>query len=44
MDPDPELGSGPRRDSEDGINAQPHHPMLVPSPATSKKVQLVDIH
>ncbi|XP_033224488.1 chloride channel protein 2 isoform X7 [Belonocnema kinseyi] len=39
VDPDPELGSRERRDSED-INPQPHHPMLVPSPATSKKVQL----
>ncbi|XP_051166762.1 chloride channel protein 2 isoform X1 [Leptopilina boulardi] len=40
VDPDPELGSRGRRDSEDGINAQPHHPMLAPSPATLKKVQL----
>ncbi|XP_031781347.1 chloride channel protein 2 isoform X2 [Nasonia vitripennis] len=41
VDPDPELGSGTipngRRDSVDG---GAHQPMLTPSPATSKKVQL----
>ncbi|XP_076639754.1 chloride channel protein 2 isoform X1 [Colletes latitarsis] len=42
VDPDPELGSGvsARRDSQDGMNVAPHTPMLAPSPATSKKVQL----
>ncbi|XP_076183034.1 chloride channel protein 2 isoform X5 [Ptiloglossa arizonensis] len=42
VDPDPELGSGSsaRRDSQDGMNVPPHTPMLAPSPATSKKVQL----
>ncbi|XP_043598753.1 chloride channel protein 2 isoform X3 [Bombus pyrosoma] len=39
VDPDPEIGSGGaiRRDSQD---VPPHTPMLAPSPATSKKVQL----
>ncbi|XP_043513002.1 chloride channel protein 2 isoform X1 [Frieseomelitta varia] len=38
VDPDPEIGSGGvRRNSQD---VSPHTPMLVPSPATSKKVQL----
>ncbi|XP_076390955.1 chloride channel protein 2 isoform X3 [Megachile rotundata] len=39
VDPDPELGSraGVRRDSQE---VAPHTPMLAPSPATSKKVQL----
>ncbi|KAK9307106.1 hypothetical protein QLX08_002435 [Tetragonisca angustula] len=38
VDPDPEIGSGGvRRNSQD---VPPHTPMLVPSPATSKKVQL----
>ncbi|XP_011175194.1 chloride channel protein 2 isoform X1 [Solenopsis invicta] len=37
VDPDPELGT---RGSQDAINAQSHTPMLAPSPATSKKVQL----
>ncbi|XP_029039007.2 chloride channel protein 2 isoform X2 [Osmia bicornis bicornis] len=39
VDPDPELGSGTgtRRDSQE---VAPHTPMLAPSPATSKKVQL----
>ncbi|OAD55366.1 Chloride channel protein 2 [Eufriesea mexicana] len=39
VDPDPEIGSGTggRRDSQD---IPPHTPILVPSPATSKKVQL----
>lgn len=37
VDPDPELGA---RGSQDAINAQSHTPMLAPSPATSKKVQL----
>ncbi|XP_017798784.1 PREDICTED: chloride channel protein 2 isoform X1 [Habropoda laboriosa] len=39
VDPDPELGTGAgaRRDSQD---VPPHTPMLAPSPATSKKVQL----
>ncbi|KAJ8679361.1 hypothetical protein QAD02_015148 [Eretmocerus hayati] len=37
VDPDPELGSGNgRRESIDGA----HQPMLTPSPAASKKVQL----
>ncbi|KAL6425483.1 hypothetical protein ACFW04_009572 [Cataglyphis niger] len=41
VDPDPELGSGTRRsDSQEVINVPPHTPMLAPSPATSKKVQL----
>ncbi|XP_011347086.1 chloride channel protein 2 isoform X2 [Ooceraea biroi] len=42
VDPDPELGSGngTRRDSQEVINVTPHTPMLTPSPATSKKVQL----
>ncbi|KAH0945110.1 hypothetical protein HN011_010915 [Eciton burchellii] len=42
VDPDPELGSGngTRRDSQEAINLTPHTPMLTPSPATSKKVQL----
>ncbi|XP_029175926.1 chloride channel protein 2 isoform X3 [Nylanderia fulva] len=41
VDPDPELGSGTRRsDSHEAINVTPHTPMLAPSPATSKKVQL----
>ena len=44
VDPDPELGSVnnvgiARHDSVD--EPQAHHPMLSPSPATSKKVQLV---
>ena len=42
VDPDPELGSGTmgngRRESVDG---GVHQPMLTPSPAASKKVQLV---
>ncbi|CAK9798858.1 Chloride channel protein 2 [Anthophora plagiata] len=39
VDPDPEIGTGAgvRRDSQD---VHPHTPMLAPSPATSKKVQL----
>ncbi|XP_011861094.1 PREDICTED: chloride channel protein 2 isoform X4 [Vollenhovia emeryi] len=37
VDPDPELGA---RGSQDVINTQSHTPMLAPSPATSKKVQL----
>ncbi|XP_026667131.1 chloride channel protein 2 isoform X2 [Ceratina calcarata] len=38
VDPDPEIGrTGPRRDSQE---VPPHTPMLAPSPATSKKVQL----
>ncbi|KYN02560.1 Chloride channel protein 2 [Cyphomyrmex costatus] len=37
VDPDPELGT---RGSQDVINVQSHTPMLAPSPATSKKVQL----
>ncbi|KAL0129071.1 hypothetical protein PUN28_004037 [Cardiocondyla obscurior] len=37
VDPDPELGT---RGSQDAINAQSHTPMLAPSPAVSKKVQL----
>ncbi|XP_024874797.1 chloride channel protein 2 isoform X1 [Temnothorax curvispinosus] len=37
VDPDPELGT---RESQDAINVQSHTPMLAPSPATSKKVQL----
>ncbi|CAK9817571.1 Chloride channel protein 2 [Anthophora quadrimaculata] len=39
VDPDPEIGTGAgvRRDSQD---VPPHTPMLAPSPATSKKVQL----
>jgi len=42
VDPDPELGSDTRRsDSQEVINVPPHTPMLAPSPATSKKVQLV---
>ncbi|XP_012233740.1 chloride channel protein 2 isoform X1 [Linepithema humile] len=43
VDPDPELGgsgSGTRRDSQEVMNVPPHTPMLAPSPATSKKVQL----
>ncbi|XP_020278423.1 chloride channel protein 2 isoform X2 [Pseudomyrmex gracilis] len=40
VDPDPELGSGTRRDSQEAMNVPPHTPMLAPSPATSKKVQL----
>ncbi|XP_076680058.1 chloride channel protein 2 isoform X5 [Andrena cerasifolii] len=42
VDPDPEIGSvtGTRRESQDGINVTSHTPMLAPSPATSKKVQL----
>ncbi|XP_023289163.1 chloride channel protein 2 isoform X2 [Orussus abietinus] len=41
VDPDPELGTGGnRRDSTDTVNAQALQPMLTPSPATSKKVQL----
>lgn len=42
VDPDPEMGSvpGARHDSQDCINATSHTPMLAPSPATSKKVQL----
>lgn len=40
VDPDPEIGAGAgiRRDSQE---VPPHTPMLAPSPATSKKVQLV---
>lgn len=40
VDPDPEIGAGGgvRRDSQE---VPPHTPMLAPSPATSKKVQLV---
>jgi len=41
VDPDPELGT---RGSQDVINRQSHTPMLAPSPATSKKVQLVSKH
>ncbi|KYN33449.1 Chloride channel protein 2 [Trachymyrmex septentrionalis] len=37
VDPDPELGT---RGSQDVMNVQSHTPMLAPSPATSKKVQL----
>ncbi|XP_016771512.2 chloride channel protein 2 isoform X3 [Apis mellifera] len=39
VDPDPEIGAGGgvRRDSQE---VPPHTPMLAPSPATSKKVQL----
>ncbi|XP_072747846.1 chloride channel protein 2 isoform X4 [Anoplolepis gracilipes] len=40
VDPDPELGSTRRSDSQEVINVPPHTPMLAPSPATSKKVQL----
>ncbi|XP_074107316.1 chloride channel protein 2 isoform X1 [Cotesia typhae] len=42
VDPDPEVGTvnGTRRDSSDEANIPPHTPMLAPSPATSKKVQL----
>ncbi|XP_011641059.1 chloride channel protein 2 isoform X2 [Pogonomyrmex barbatus] len=38
VEPDPELGT--RQESQEVINAQSHTPMLAPSPATSKKVQL----
>ena len=41
VDPDPELGT---RGSQDVMNVQSHTPMLAPSPATSKKVQLVSKH
>ncbi|XP_018306695.1 chloride channel protein 2 isoform X3 [Mycetomoellerius zeteki] len=37
VDPDPELGT---RGSQEVMNVQSHTPMLAPSPATSKKVQL----
>ncbi|XP_024946620.1 chloride channel protein 2 isoform X2 [Cephus cinctus] len=44
VDPDPEMGSGhvtaARRDSVESLNVPAHQPMLTPSPATSKKVQL----
>ncbi|XP_032669295.1 chloride channel protein 2 isoform X1 [Odontomachus brunneus] len=42
VDPDPDLGTGggTRRESQEALNVPPHTPMLAPSPATSKKVQL----
>lgn len=40
VDPDPEMGSTTRRESQDGMDVQAHQPMLSSSPATSKKVQL----
>ncbi|KAK0097508.1 hypothetical protein PV326_001430 [Microctonus aethiopoides] len=43
VDPDPEIGpviNNTRRDSADDANIPAHTPMLAPSPATSKKVQL----
>lgn len=47
VDPDPEIGpviNNTRRDSADDANIPAHTPMLAPSPATSKKVQLVMQH
>ncbi|XP_015179566.1 PREDICTED: chloride channel protein 2 isoform X5 [Polistes dominula] len=40
VDPDPEMGPTTVRESQDGMDAQVHQPMLSSSPATSKKVQL----
>ncbi|KAK2577238.1 hypothetical protein KPH14_003384 [Odynerus spinipes] len=40
VDPDPEMGSATRHESQNGIDSQAHQPMLSSSPATSKKVQL----
>ncbi|XP_014603847.1 PREDICTED: chloride channel protein 2 isoform X1 [Polistes canadensis] len=40
VDPDPEIGTATVRESQDGMDAQVHQPMLSSSPATSKKVQL----
>ncbi|XP_043506072.1 chloride channel protein 2 isoform X3 [Polistes fuscatus] len=40
VDPDPEMGTATVRESQDGMDAQVHQPMLSSSPATSKKVQL----
>ncbi|XP_011150004.1 chloride channel protein 2 isoform X1 [Harpegnathos saltator] len=42
VDPDPDLGTdgGTRRESQEALNVPPHTPMLAPSPATLKKVQL----
>ncbi|KAI4490949.1 hypothetical protein M0802_010623 [Mischocyttarus mexicanus] len=37
VDPDPEIGTATVRESQDGMDAQVHQPMLSSSPATSKK-------